>query len=55
MLTEPVVGVVDHPHIKHSWGSTTAIYCSVSDDYKNRIMAKAVAGMFRRPEEGDTP
>lgn len=41
--------------VGHSWGSTTAIYCSVSDDFKNRVLAKAVAGAFRRPEEGDAP
>jgi site-specific recombinase XerD len=41
--------------VGHSWGSTTAIYCSVSDDYKNRILAKAIAGVFRRPEEGEAP
>lgn len=35
--------------VGHSWGSTTAIYCSVSDDYKNRVLEKALAGMFRRP------
>lgn len=40
--------------VGHSWGSTTAIYCSVSDDFKNQVLAKAVAGAFRRPgqEEG---
>lgn len=35
--------------VGHSWGSTTAIYCSVSDDFKNQVLAKAVAGAFRRP------
>lgn len=39
--------------VGHSWGSTTAIYCSVSDDYKNQVLAKAIAGAFRRPEEGN--
>jgi len=39
--------------VGHSWGSTTAIYCSVSDDYKNRVLARAIAGAFRRPDEGD--
>ena len=41
--------------VGHQWGSTTAIYCSVSDDFKNRILAKAIAGAFRRPDEGDEP
>lgn len=39
----------------HSWGSTTGIYTSVSDDFKNRILAKAVAGAFSRAEQGDRP
>jgi site-specific recombinase XerD len=39
--------------VGHSWGSTTAIYCSVSDDYKNRILAKAVAGAFRSSPDGN--
>jgi integrase/recombinase XerC len=38
--------------VGHSWGSTTAIYCSVSDDYKNRVLARAVAGAFDQPGEG---
>ncbi len=41
--------------VGHQWGSTTAIYCSVSDDFKKRILAKAIAGAFRPPEEGDEP
>ena len=41
--------------VGHSWGSTTAIYCSVSDDYKNRILAKAVAGAFRSSPDGNVP
>jgi len=39
--------------VGHSWGSTTAIYCSVSDDFKKQVLAKAIAGAFRRPDEGD--
>ena len=42
MLTAAVTGVVDHPCIKHSWGSTTAIYTSVSSDYKNRVLRAAL-------------
>lgn len=32
--------------VGHAWGSTTAIYTSVSDDFKNRVLAEAVAGAF---------
>lgn len=38
--------------VGHTWGSTTAIYTSVSDDFKNRVLAKAVAGAFTRPLQG---
>jgi site-specific recombinase XerD len=38
--------------VGHTWGSTTAIYCSVSDDYKNRVLANAIAGAFRPLDEG---
>ncbi|MFT3851356.1 MAG: tyrosine-type recombinase/integrase [Ilumatobacteraceae bacterium] len=38
--------------VGHAWGSTTAIYTSVSDDFKNRVLAKAVAGAFIRPQQG---
>jgi site-specific recombinase XerD len=41
--------------VGHSWGSTTAIYCSVSDDYKNQVLKKAIAGAFRRPGEEEQP
>jgi site-specific recombinase XerC len=41
--------------VGHSWGSTTAIYCSLSDDYKNRVLAKAIAGAFRASPNGDVP
>ena len=40
--------------VGHAWGSTTSIYCSVSDD-KNRVLQKAIASAFRRPGEGDKP
>ena len=36
--------------VGHAWGSTTAIYTSVSDDFKNRVLAQAVAGAFAVPE-----
>jgi integrase/recombinase XerC len=41
--------------VGHAWGSTTSIYCSVSDDFKNKVLQKATAGAFRRPDEGDKP
>ncbi|HEY5844379.1 MAG TPA: hypothetical protein VIU87_23490, partial [Mycobacterium sp.] len=28
----------DHPHIRHAYASTTAIYTSVSDDYRNTLL-----------------
>jgi len=40
--------------VGHAWGSTTSIYCSVSDD-KNRVLQKSIASAFRRPGEGDKP
>jgi len=38
--------------VGHVWGSTTAIYTSVSDDFKNRVLANAVAAAFE-PTGGD--
>lgn len=38
--------------VGHAWGSTTAIYTSVSDDFKNRVMDAAVAGAFTMPGTG---
>lgn len=38
--------------VGHAWGSTTAIYTAVSDDYKNRVLAQAVAGAFTAPPVG---
>lgn len=35
--------------VGHVWGSTTAIYTSVSDDFKNKVLARAVAGAFALP------
>ena len=32
--------------VGHSWGSTLAIYCSVSDDFKNQVLSRALAGAF---------
>jgi integrase/recombinase XerC len=32
--------------VGHSNAATTAIYTSVSDDYKNRVLARALAGAF---------
>lgn len=32
--------------VGHSWGSTTAIYCSVSDDFKNQVLSRSLAGAF---------
>lgn len=39
--------------VGHAHASTTAIYCSVSDDYRHRILRQAVAGAFPIPA-GDT-
>ncbi len=38
--------------VGHAWGATTAIYTSVSDDFKNRVMDAAVAGAFTMPWTG---
>jgi hypothetical protein len=32
--------------VGHAYAATTAIYTGVSDDYKNRVLAKALAGGF---------
>lgn len=32
--------------VGHAYAATTAIYCGVSDDYKNRVLAKALSGAF---------
>lgn len=32
--------------VGHSYAATTAIYTGVSDDYKNRVVAQAIAGAF---------
>ena len=33
-------------HVGHATASTTAIYTGVSDDYKNRVLARALEGAF---------
>ena len=38
--------------VGHAWGSTTAIYTAVSDDFKNKVLAQAVAGAFALPGAG---
>ena len=35
--------------VGHAYAATTAIYTGVSDDYKNRVLAKALAGGFGVP------
>ncbi len=32
--------------VGHAYAATTAIYTGVSDDYKNRVLAKALGGAF---------
>ena len=32
--------------VGHSHSSTTAIYTSVSDDFKNRVLRRALSGAF---------
>jgi site-specific recombinase XerD len=36
--------------VGHAYAATTAIYTGVSDDYKNRVLAKALAGAFGEQE-----
>jgi site-specific recombinase XerD len=38
--------------VGHAYAATTAIYTGVSDDYKNRVLAAALAGAFSTEEEG---
>ncbi|MEO8283054.1 MAG: tyrosine-type recombinase/integrase [Pseudarthrobacter sp.] len=38
--------------VGHSYASTTAIYTSVSNDYKNRILAKALAKVYDTEQQG---
>lgn len=38
--------------VGHSWASTTAIYTSVSGDYKNKVMRQALARAFDHEEDG---
>jgi integrase/recombinase XerC len=37
--------------VGHSWASTTAVYTSVSNDYKNKVLRHALARAF----EEDSP
>lgn len=46
MLTSGLAEVVDHPHIKHAWGSTTALYTGVSTDFKNRVLRASLDRAF---------
>jgi site-specific recombinase XerD len=32
--------------VGHSWASTTAVYTSVSNDYKNKVLRQALARAF---------
>lgn len=41
--------------VGHSYASTTAIYTSVSNDYKNRILAKALAKVYHPEQQGQHP
>ncbi|MHB1534820.1 MAG: hypothetical protein ACYC1D_09460 [Acidimicrobiales bacterium] len=46
MLTGAGPGVVDHPCIKHAYASTTAIYASVSNDFKNKTLQNALRRVY---------
>ena len=37
--------------VGHSWASTTAIYTSVSGDYKNKAMRQALARAFDEEDQ----
>jgi hypothetical protein len=43
----------DHPHIRHRFQSTTAIYTGVSGDYMNTMMRKALDIAFTAAEQED--
>jgi site-specific recombinase XerD len=36
--------------VGHSWASTTALYTSVSNDYKNTVLRKALARAFEEED-----
>ena len=40
--------------VGHQWGSTTALYTGVSSDYKNRVLRRALDGVFEAPSTGAT-
>lgn len=37
--------------VGHAYASTTAIYTSVGDDYKNRMIAKALSRVYGGPDD----
>ncbi|SEK61751.1 Site-specific recombinase XerD [Blastococcus sp. DSM 46786] len=41
--------------VGHLWGSTTAIYTSVSNDFKNKTLQAALARIYRPENDGSTP
>lgn len=51
MLTAAVAGVVDHPCIKHAWGSTTAVYTAVSSEFRNQALRRALDRAFRGDDQ----
>ena len=40
--------------VGHLWGSTTAIYTSVSNDFKNKTLQAALARVYQPGGEGGT-
>jgi len=41
----------DNPHIRHSYASTTAIYTSVSNDFKTKTLQAALARVYPPREQ----
>jgi hypothetical protein len=45
-ILHPSETVPDHPHIRHAYASTTAIYASVSNDFKNKTLQAALSRVY---------
>lgn len=49
--TGPNNGGGPQDQVGHAYASTTAIYTSVGDDYKNRMIAKALSRVYGGPDD----
>jgi hypothetical protein len=53
MLTGSGSEMVDHPCIQHRHSSTTALYTSVSSDYRTRVLRAALDKMIGTTPPGE--